>query len=47
MSGKSKNKTGWWINIKTNMAKRLERAKRQGKSENYIKDLELAVSKRH
>lgn len=44
---KAKNKTGWWINIKTNMAKRLERAKRQGKSENYIADLEKHLSKLH
>lgn len=29
------------------MAKRIAKAKRQGKSENYLKDLELALSKRH
>ena len=34
-------------NIKTNLTKRLARAKRLGKSEAYIKDLEIAVSKRH
>ena len=34
-------------NIKSNLSKRLARAKRLGKSENYIKDLELAISKRH
>ena len=46
MSSKSKNKTWDWRNIKTNMAKRLAKAKRQWKSENYIKDLDLALSKR-
>lgn len=34
-------------NTKLNMAKRLERAKREWKSSNYIKDLEMAVGKRH
>lgn len=34
-------------NTKINMARRLERAKREWKSSNYIKDLETAVSKRH
>lgn len=42
---KATNKTGKWANIKVNAAKRLERAKRQGKSENYIKDLEKHLSK--
>jgi hypothetical protein len=46
MANKSKNKTGTWANIKLNMARRLERAKRQWKSANYIKDLETALSKR-
>lgn len=46
MAKKAKNKTGSWANIKTNMAHRLERAKRQGKSANYIKDLETALAKR-
>ena len=46
MSKKSKNKTGSGANIKLNLAKRLERAKRQGKSEAYIKDLELSLSKK-
>lgn len=45
MANKSKNKTGSWANIKLNASKRLERAKRQGKSEKYIKDLELHLSK--
>ena len=42
---KATNKTGKWANIKVNAAKRLEKAKRQGKSENYIKDLEKHLSK--
>lgn len=32
-------------NIKLNASKRLERAKRKWKSENYIKDLETHLSK--
>lgn len=44
---KATNKTGKGQNIKTNMSKRLSRAKRKGKSENYIKDLEIALEKRH
>lgn len=34
-------------NIKTNAVKRLEKAKRLWKSENYIKDLEKRVAKMH
>lgn len=45
MAGKSKNKTGNWINIKLNAVRRLEKAKRKWKSENYIKELELKISK--
>lgn len=45
MSGKAKTKRNWQ-NIKLNMARRLEKAKRQWKSANYIKDLETALSKR-
>lgn len=45
MAGKSKTKRNWQ-NIKINMSHRLERAKRKGKSENYVHDLELALSKR-
>lgn len=47
MGKKSQNKTWKGANIKSNLAKRVARAKRQGKSENYLKDLELALSKRH
>lgn len=47
MAKKAKNKTWSWANIKTNAVKRLERAKRLWKSENYIKDLEKHVSKLH
>lgn len=47
MSKKAKNKTGSGANIKTNASRRLERAKRLGKSENYIKDLEKHLSKLH
>lgn len=46
MAWKAKTKRNWQ-NIKTNMAKRVAKAKKQGKSENYLKDLELALSKRH
>lgn len=42
---KATNKTGKWANIKVNAAKRLEKAKRKWKSENYIKDLEIHLSK--
>ena len=42
---KKTNRTG--NNIKLNASRRLEKAKRQGKSENYIKDLELHLSKLH
>ena len=45
MAKKAKNKNWSWLNIKLNASKRLEKAKRQGKSENYIKDLELHLSK--
>lgn len=45
MASKSKNKTWSWANIKLNAVRRLERAKRKGKSEQYIKDLETYVSK--
>lgn len=34
-------------NTLANMSDRLVRAKKKNKSANYIKDLELAVSKRH
>ena len=34
-------------NIKSNLSKRLARAKKLWKSENYIKDLELSLSKKH
>jgi len=44
---KAKNKTGSWVNIKTNASRRLERAKRKWKSENYIADLEKHLSKLH
>ena len=44
MAWKAKTKRNWQ-NIKVNAAKRLEKAKRQGKSENYIKDLETHLSK--
>lgn len=44
---KHKKKKVTWMNIKSNLIKRLERAKRKGKSEKYVKDLELAISKRH
>lgn len=47
MAKKAKNKTWSWANIKTNAVKRLEKAKRLWKSENYIKDLEKHVSKLH
>ena len=46
MAGKKKHHTTGQ-NIKLNMSRRLEKAKRKGKSENYIKDLEKALSKRH
>ena len=42
---KATNKTGKGQNIKVNAAKRLEKAKRQGKSANYIADLEKHLSK--
>lgn len=45
MAKKAKNKTWSWANIKINAAKRLEKAKRKWKSENYIKDLEKHLSK--
>lgn len=35
-----------WQNIKLNLARRLERAKKQWKSANYIKDLETALAKK-
>lgn len=45
MAAKKKHKaTG--KNILSNMLKRVERAKRQWKSENYIKDLQTALAKR-
>lgn len=44
---KATNKTGKGQNIKVNAAKRLEAAKRKGKSANYIKDLETSLSKKH
>lgn len=44
MAGKAKTKRNWQ-NIKLNAVKRLERAKRKWKSENYLKDLELHISK--
>lgn len=34
-------------NTKLNASKRLEKAKRKGKSQNYIKDLEKHLSKLH
>lgn len=44
MAGKKKsNRNGQ--NIKINAVRRLERAKRKGKSANYIKDLEAHLSK--
>lgn len=45
MASKSKNKTWSWANIKLNAVRRLERAKREWKSEAYIHDLETHVSK--
>lgn len=45
MKWKKHKKTG--INTKINAVKRLEKAKRLWKSENYIKDLEKMVSKRY
>lgn len=36
-----------WQNIKLNASRKLEKAKRQGKSESYIKDLEAHLSKLH
>lgn len=45
MAKKAKNKTWSWANIKLNASKRLEKAKRQGKSANYIADLEKHLSK--
>lgn len=44
MSWKAKTKRNWQ-NIKLNASRRLEKAKRQGKSEKYIKDLEIHLSK--
>ena len=44
MAGKTKTNRHWQ-NIKSNLAKRLDKAKRLWKSENYIKDLELKLSK--
>ena len=44
MSGKAKTKRNGQ-NIKLNASRRLEKAKRQGKSANYIKDLEAHLSK--
>lgn len=46
MAKKKRTKRNWQ-NIKLNASRRLERAKRKGKSENYIKDLETHVSKLH
>ena len=45
MAKKAKNKHWTGVNIKLNASKRLEKAKRKWKSENYIKDLELHLSK--
>lgn len=47
MAKKAKNKHGSWENIMSNLLKRMERAKRKNKSENYIKDLEKAIAKHH
>lgn len=44
---KHKKHKSTWQNIMANLLKRLKRAKAKGKSENYIKDLELAVEKHH
>lgn len=44
---KKKAHKACWQNIKLNLVKRLEAAKRKWKSANYIHDLEIAVSKRH
>lgn len=45
MGKKSQNKTWKGANIKLNAVRKLERAKRKGKSEAYIHDLETHVSK--
>lgn len=44
MAGKAKTKRNGQ-NIKLNAVRRLEKAKKQWKSENYIKELELKISK--
>lgn len=46
MAKKKAHKAGGQ-NILSNIMKRLERAKRQGKSENYIKDLQKSLEKHH
>lgn len=46
MAGKAKSKRNGQ-NIKSNMSKRLARAERKWKSENYINDLKKALEKRH
>lgn len=46
MAAKKKHHA-WWQNIKLNASKRLEKAKRQGKSAAYIADLEKHLSKLH
>lgn len=43
---KSKSRKSEKYTTKHNLQRRLERAKRKGKSENYIKDLETAIEKR-
>ena len=44
---KWKKHKAWWQNIKLNASRRLEKAKRKWKSENYIADLEKHLSKLH
>lgn len=46
MAGKAKTKRNGQ-NIKLNASKRLEKAKKQWKSDAYIKDLEMHLSKLH
>lgn len=46
MAKKKQHKAGWQ-NVLSNISKRLERAKRKGKSEAYIKDLQKSLEKHH
>lgn len=46
MAKKKTHKTTWQ-NVLSNIMKRLERAKRKGKSEAYISDLQKSLEKHH